>query len=60
MAETDKYKAEILNALVDGKPCTINGNNIYGVKAAKNQKVKIDLHLNYYDYCSMEVKVYGY
>lgn len=59
-AETDSYKAEIIEALVEGSPAHIEGHRITGINLRGNNEAIIDIKLNYSDMCSLEVRVYGY
>ena len=59
-AESDSYKAEIINASIDGKPLSVNQNCIYNINLVKGVKGKLEVKLNYGDLCSLEVHVYGY
>ena len=59
-AESDSYKAEIINASIDGKPLSVNQNSINNINLAKGVKGKLKVKLNYSDLCSLEVHVYGY
>lgn len=58
--ETDSYKAPIRSAnLIGGSSLEITGNKIKGLEFVENQPIRINLVLDYYDYCSMEVKAYA-
>lgn len=59
-AESDSYKAEIINASIDGKTLSVNQNCIYNISLSKGVKGTLKVKLNYSDLCSLEVHVYGY
>lgn len=59
-AETDSYKAEIIQASIDKQELIVAQNCIKGINLSKGKKEKIDVRINYSDLCSLEVHVYGY
>ena len=59
-AESDSYKAEIVNASIDGKQLKVNQNCVNNIDLTKGKKGKLEVKLNYSDLCSLEVHVYGY
>ncbi len=60
-AETQNYEAELLNVMVDNQPnVKISNNRICNLRLIKGQAIKIKFRINYSDYCSMEVKTFGY
>ena len=59
-AESDSYRAEIVNASIDGKPLKVNQNCVNNIDLTKGEKGKLEVKLNYSDLCSLEVHVYGY
>lgn len=57
--ETDSFKASILKAsLIGGSELSIDGNVLSGLVFKNGQHIRINLQLDYKDYCSMEVKAY--
>ncbi len=59
-AETNSYEAPIENASVIGGPeVRISGGKIEGIKFVKDQPLRIRMKLDYYELCSMEVKIYA-
>ncbi|WP_430886144.1 hypothetical protein [Fusibacter sp. JL216-2] len=58
-AETQQYKAPILDANVINGKCIVADNKIKGVEFKKGQPIRLSLVLDYYDYCSLEVKAYA-
>ncbi len=57
--ETEAYKAGILSATqIGGTQLTTKGNTIRGLSFKNGQHIRINLQLDYKDYCSMEVKAY--
>ena len=59
-AESDSYKAEIIDASINGKPLSVNQNCINNITLTKGIKGRLQVKLNYSDLCSLEVHVYGY
>lgn len=60
-AETQNYEAPIQKAsLIAGSgTVTVSKNKIKGFSFAKGQAVRVSIELDFYDYCSMEVKMYA-
>ena len=60
--ETDSYKAPIKNvSLIGGSTALeINDNKIKGFEFVAGQAIKMNIELDYYDFCPMEVKAYAY
>lgn len=59
-AESQNYDAKILNATCDVCPdLIIQNNRILNITYTEKQPLKINIQLDYHDYCSMEVKAYG-
>ena len=57
--ETEAYKAVILKASqIGGGDLTVKDNAITGMKFITGQHIRINLQLDYKDYCSLEVKAY--
>jgi len=60
-AETQNYPAPILDAMVIGQPSIhIQENRIQGLTFEANVPLRLKVKIAYKDYCSMEVKAYGY
>ena len=59
-AESDSYKADIVSAAVNGTKLITRENRIEGIALTAKQKTTISTVINYHDFCTMEVKVYGY
>ncbi len=59
-AETDKYKADIRSAEVNGTNLKIAENTIKDIKLSKNVKTTFHVEFDYSDICSLEVEVYEY
>jgi len=60
-AESQNYEAAIKSAMILGQgPVTVKDNRISGLIFTANVPVRIKVAIDYYDYCSMEVKAYGY
>lgn len=60
-AESQDYNAPIVSALAIGQPpLTITENRISGLTFTANTPVRLRVTIDYYDYCSMEVKAYGH
>ena len=60
VAETERYKAEIIKAYSDMRELVVDGNEIHGIDFIKNKKSQIQVILAYHDFCSLEVSAYGY
>ncbi|ETJ21056.1 hypothetical protein Q604_UNBC18358G0002 [human gut metagenome] len=59
-AETQNYEAPVKKAdLIGGGSLTVRDNKIKCIEFKENQPVRIRVQLDYYDYCSMEVKTYA-
>lgn len=59
-AETGSYDAPIVNVMGLGQPnLAFDGNKISNVAFKANEAVRVKVTLDYYDFCSMEVKAYG-
>ena len=59
-AETKNYKAEVVSATVENfTNLETKENRITNLIFSKNKPIKIDIKLDYNDYCSLEVKAYG-
>lgn len=59
-AETQSYEALIKVAtVIGGNAVTVRGNKIKGLNFRKDQATRIRVEIDYYDYCSMEVKSYA-
>lgn len=59
VAESHRYPAEIISAKVGDENMLVSGNRIAGLTFVEKQLVRLSVRINYYDYCSMEVKSYG-
>ena len=60
-AESQNYEAPLLSAVGLGIPSvSINRNQITGLEFVKDAPVRIKATLDFDEYCSMEVKAYGY
>lgn len=60
-AESDDYKAEIVSVSCNEQPdIKFSGNRITNIKLQNNNAIIIEININYHEYCSMEVKLYGY
>ncbi|MCL2111268.1 MAG: hypothetical protein FWH32_03255 [Clostridiales bacterium] len=60
-AESQNYEAPILSAIDLNNPAIqVNGNRISDISFVVNTPIRIKVVLNFKDYCSMEVKAYGY
>ena len=58
-AEVGEYKAEILAAsVVGGDKLEVFENKIKGINLHKSKVIKINVQLDFSDYCSMEVNMY--
>ena len=58
--ESEIFKAPIKSAkLLGGSDLEFTDNTIKNLTFAANQQLKINLELDFYDYCSMEVKMYA-
>ena len=59
-AESQAYDANILSAHCATHPnLTVEGNKIQNINFTRQQPLKIDVQIDYHDYCPMEVKGYG-
>lgn len=60
-AETQNYGAPIRKAsLIAGSgSISVNQNKIKGFTFTKDEAVRVSIELDFYDYCSMEVKMYA-
>jgi len=59
-AESQNYDAVIKSAMAFGQDSImVKGNRIYGLAFTANTPVRIKITIDYYDYCSLEVKAYG-
>ena len=59
-AESQNYEAKLLNAsLADGTVISVDKNRVKGLSFIAGQPIKVNVKLDYHDYCSMEVKAYG-
>lgn len=59
-AESQNYEAPIVSSIGIHQPSlTVKGNKISGLEFTENMPLRLRVTLNYYDYCSMEVKAYG-
>lgn len=59
-AESQNYDAKILNAECESCPnIAFSNNRISNLTFTDKQPLKINIVLDYHDYCSMEVKAYG-
>lgn len=59
-AESQSYDADVISASCeDCNNLTVAKNRIANLNFVANRPLKIDVRLNYHDYCSMEVKAYG-
>lgn len=59
-AESQNYPAHIAAVFCEGQPSIVfKDNRISGLSFEENVVVKLNVQLDYYDYCSMEVKAYG-
>ena len=59
-AESQNYEASIVSATCASCPdLKISNNRISNLVFTANQPLRIDIQLDYHDYCSMEVKAYG-
>ena len=61
-AESDKYEADVISACdcETNQSYIVNKNIISGLTFTENVTLKVKVRINYSDYCSMEVKAYGY
>lgn len=59
-AETQRYKADIKNAEVNGIKLKIAENAIMDITFIKNVKTTLQVEFDYSDICSLEVAVYGH
>jgi len=58
-AESYKYPAEIISARIGNSDKQFQGNKISGLAFVEKEQIQLFVKINYYDYCSMEVKAYG-
>lgn len=59
-AETSIYEAPIKSAqLIGGNECTVSGHIIKGVPLTKDSELRMKIELDYYEICSLEVKIYA-
>lgn len=59
-AESQNYEASIVSATCASCPdLKVSNNRISNLVFTANQPLRIDIQLDYHDYCSMEVKAYG-
>lgn len=59
-AESQNYEASIVSATCVSCPdLKVSNNRISNLVFTANQPLRIDIQLDYHDYCSMEVKAYG-
>lgn len=59
-AESQNYEASIVSATCASCPdLKVSNNRISNLVFTANQLLRIDIQLDYHDYCSMEVKAYG-
>ena len=60
-AETGSYEATLLSAIGLGQPnVTFQGNRISNLSFKDNEAIRLRVKIDYSDFCSMEVKAYGY
>lgn len=61
-AETQKYEAPILSAVLvagtESRPLKVENGYISGIPFKKEEPIRIKIDIDYYDYCSMEVRIY--
>ena len=58
--ESHNYPTVIKSVVAIGQaPITFNNNRIYGLTFTADTPVRFKVAIDYYDYCSMEVKAYG-
>ena len=59
-AENGSYSASIKNASLLGKgELVVSGADIKGVTFVKGEPVRLNVQVDYFDYCSMEVRAYA-
>lgn len=59
-AETQNYDAEIISAKCDICPeVAVSGNKITNLTFTAKKALRLDVQIDYSDYCSLEVKAYG-
>ena len=58
-AESQSYDAVLISASENGMPRAVSGNTISGLTFQANIPLLLTVKINFYDYCSMEVKAYG-
>lgn len=60
-AESGNYEAMIKSAVIYGAPeLQVHSNKIKDLIFTANKSIRVRVNINYSDYCSMEVKAYGY
>ena len=60
-AETQNYEAPLLEAkTIGGKDLSVENGKIAGLDFNKGAPIRLNIHLDYSDYCSMEVKAYAH
>lgn len=59
-AESESYKAELKKVTISGNNLKIEGHKIKNITINKGKEVELDIQMNYFDICSLEVKIYGY
>lgn len=60
-AESGDYEAPIEKVFVIGNSSlSVESNKIKNISFKANEPVRLKVTLNYHDYCSMEVRAYGY
>ena len=59
-AESQNYDADIISAKCDSCPeAAVSGNKITQLTFTSGKALRIDVQIDYSDYCSLEVKAYG-
>lgn len=56
-AETDKYKAPVNRATINGQEAIVEDNAIKGITLTKDQPLVINVEIDYNEYCPMEVVI---
>jgi len=60
-AETQNYEAPLLEAkIIGGKDLLVGSGKIAGLDFRKGVPIRLNIQLDYSDYCSMEVKAYAH
>jgi len=60
VAESDKYPAPLLEASCQSCPdVKIDGNSIKNLVFIQGKPIRLDVKLDFHDYCSLEVEAYG-